>query len=97
MLAFLKNQFSNFFEQGIGWVPEVSLQFFLALVVGQLRKLRARKLQELADLVINIRSAGSRRQFLASQQLRDVGLRYLGGGGQVSLFQPQFFQPLFDH
>src|SRR2546422_2736552 len=42
--ALAENQLSNFFKQGRGWVLQISLQFFLALDVSQLRKLTAREL-----------------------------------------------------
>src|ERR1700676_863503 len=67
--ALAENQLSNFFEQGFGWIRQVSLQFFLALVFSQLRKLAAWEFQEFTHLVVNICSARRRRQFLPSQQL----------------------------
>src|ERR1700687_1361149 len=35
--ALAENQLSNFFKQGRGWVPQVPLQFFLALWFSQAR------------------------------------------------------------
>src|SRR6266852_1911109 len=67
--ALAENQLSNLFEQGLGWIRQVSLQFFLALVFSQLRKLAAWEFQEFPHLVVNICSARRGRQFLPSQQL----------------------------
>jgi len=77
--ALAENQFSNFVKQGRGRVPQVSLQFFHALEVDQLRKLIARELQELRHFPINICSARRWRQFLPSQQLGNIRLRNFGG------------------
>jgi hypothetical protein len=67
--ALAENQLANFFEQGLGRFRQVSLQFFLALVLSQLRKLAARQFQESTYFLVNICSARGRRQFLPSQQL----------------------------
>ena len=94
--ALAENQLSNFFKQGRGWVRQVSLQFFLALVLRQVRQLAAREFQEFPHLVVYVGSARCGGQFLPSQQLGNVGLCNFGGGGQTPLLKPQFFQPLFD-
>src|SRR5258708_30013827 len=52
--ALAENQLSNLFEQGLGWVPQVSLQFFLELVLGQLRKLAAWAFHDFPHLGVSI-------------------------------------------
>ncbi|OLD58970.1 MAG: hypothetical protein AUF60_07530 [Gemmatimonadetes bacterium 13_1_20CM_69_28] len=95
--ALAENQLSNFFKQGLGRIVQISLQYFLTLMIRQLRKIAAWELQEFPHLVVNVCPARFRGQFFASQQLRNVGLRDLGGGRQISLLQPQFFKPPLDH
>ncbi len=65
-------------------------------MVRQLRELAARELQEVADLLVDVGTAGFWGQFFACQQLGDIGFRNLRSRRQVSLLEPQFFQPLFD-
>ena len=95
--ALAENQLSNFFKQGRRRVSQASLQFFPTLVVGQLRKPIARKLQKLCHFLINICSVRSGRQFLASQQLGNIGFRNFGGGRQILLLKPQFIQSPFKY
>ena len=77
--ALPENQFPNFPKQGRGRARQVYLQFFPTLELSQLRKSIARKLQKLRHFLIDICSVRSRGQFLASQQLGNIGLRNFGG------------------
>ena len=95
--ALAENQLSNFFKQGCRRISQVSLQFFLALVVRELRKPIVRKLQKLRHFLINVCSVRRRGQFLASQQLGNIGLRNISGGRQIFLLKPQFIQSPFNH
>src|SRR5207248_1077621 len=77
--ALTENQFSNFCKHRRGRACQAFLQFFPALILGQLRKPIARKLQELRHFLVDICSVRRGGQFFASQQLGNIGLRNFGG------------------
>src|SRR5260370_183504 len=64
-----EDQFPDFPKHWGGRSRQVSLQFFLALELSQLRESIARKLQHFRHLLINVCSVWRRRKLLASQQL----------------------------
>jgi len=84
--ALAENQLSNFFNKGAGGPPRFS-SILLALVVGQLRKPIARSFKNFA-ISRKYLFGQAPGQFLASQQLGNIGLRNIGGGRQIFLLKP---------
>src|SRR6185295_6357323 len=68
-LALAENQLSDLLKQWSGWVRQLPLQLLPTLEIREFCQLIARKLQQLAYLVVNIGPLRRRGQFLVSQQL----------------------------
>jgi hypothetical protein len=96
-VAFPQDQFPGFPEQRLGRVCHLVSQFFFTLDFGESGQFPPRKLQEDLHLVVNIGAPGSRRGFLAREQLRNVGFRDLRGGREPSLLETQILQPVPDN
>src|SRR6266849_5274917 len=94
--ALAEHQLPNLMKQRRRRVLEISLQRFPSLELSQLRELTARQLEKLAHLLVDVCSIGRGGQFLPSQKLRNIGLGDFGGGRQILLLEPQFFQPFLD-
>jgi len=69
---------------------------FGTLRVRQLRQLAAGQLEEGFHLSVDVRAIRRRRQFLAAQQLRNIGLRHFGRRRQVLLLDTELLEPRFD-
>src|SRR6266849_5740702 len=96
-IALAENHVADLAKQRFGLIPQRSLELLLALVVRQLREIPTRQLQELVHLVVNVGAVRCGGRAFPREQLGDVGLRHLGGVGEILLLEPEFLQPLPDH
>src|SRR5438445_6459403 len=90
--ALAEDQLAGFPQQRRGLIPQLSLELLLALVVRQLRELPTRQLQELVHLVVDVGAVRRGGRALPREQLGDVGLRHLGGVGEILLLRPELLQ-----
>ena len=95
--AFAQDQVAEVRKQGLGRVPQRALQILLARQLRHLCQLALRQLEKPVHAVVDVGAVGRGGGLFTGEQLRDVGLRHMGGAGKIALLQPQFLESLPDH